>query len=164
MLAGGESTLRSSRGRPPGDAEGVRRRPTPPLAGDSASIALPNSPSKQEAYRLFMNHGLSVKAVAIEKAIQPNTVVGYLLDAQESGLPLDLQRLPELSESCVELLRAARAAVAEQGGEPLGINEIRARLADDALIDRGGVPTPTYTDVRLFLAQESCAAAGIADR
>jgi hypothetical protein len=97
-----------------------------------------------------------VQAVAIEKAIQPNTVVGYLLDAQDSGLPLDMRRLPELSESCVEMLRAARAVVAEQGGDSLSINEIRARLADVAT--GGGVPMPTYTDVRLFLAQGFCAA------
>ena len=132
-----------------GDAVGVRKRPTPALVGDSASVALPTSPSKQEAYRLFMNHGLSVEAVATEKAIQPGTVVGYLLDAQASGLPVELQRLPELSESCVEAVRAASAAVAEQGGDPLSINEIRARLAHFA-----GAPTaPTYTDVRLFLAR-----------
>jgi hypothetical protein len=134
-----------------GDAVGVRKRPTPELIGDSASVALPNSPSKQEAYRLFMNHGLSVEAVATEKAIQPGTVVGYLLDAQASGLPVELQRLPELSESCVEAVRAASAAVAEQGGDPLSINEIRARLAHGAAA--GAPTTPTYTDVRLFLAR-----------
>jgi hypothetical protein len=62
---------------------------------------------------------------------------------------VELQRLPELSESCVEAVRAASAAVAEQGGDPLSINEIRARLAPYA-----GAPTaPTYTDVRLFLAR-----------
>ncbi len=133
----------------------MRRTNPSELVGDVASIALPNSPSKQEAYRLFMDKGLSVEAVATQKAIRPSTVVGYLLDAQASGLPLDLPRLPELSEPCVEAVRAASAAVAEQGGNPLNINEIRVQLATSSDFTGGVASMPTYTDVRLFLAQGS---------
>lgn len=91
---------------------------------DAASAALPDSPSKQETYRLFTEAGLSVVEVAASKAVKPSTVVGYLLDAQANGLPLDLGRLPQLSPACDAALRAATAAVAEEGGDVSSVKQV----------------------------------------
>ena len=127
----------------------AQRTPAPGTGGDAASAALPNSPSKQEAYRLFAESGLSVEEVATEKSVQPATVIGYLLDAETSGLPVDLQRLPQPSPACAAAVRAAVAAVAVEGGDVISVKQVRARLGE-ICIDAAEVPT--YSEIRMQIA------------
>ena len=85
--------------------------------------------------------------MATEKSVQPGTVIGYLLDAEASGLPVDLQRLPQPSPACAAAVRAAVAAVAVEGGDVISVKQVRARLGE---IDAAEVPT--YSEIRTQIA------------
>eukprot|EP00887_Chlorella_sp_A99_P003535 scaffold7.g3535.t1 len=87
----------------------------------------------QEAHARYMGQGQSVHAIATtgrKSAINPQTVVGYLADAANAGLPMDWPRLMGEAGLPEEEARAISQAILAHGHEGLGA--VRRALPQEA--------------------------------
>eukprot|EP01043_Picozoa_sp_COSAG02_P008478 COSAG02_NODE_272_length_26345_cov_761.363179_5_plen_1026_part_00 len=125
---------------------GLHDRNLAPPEPKTVARTLPKiGPTKQEAYRMFTEAGLSVDEVASAKTVKTDTVIGYLLDVYMNGWPLEFDRLPRLRSEDVKAVRAAVDSVQADGGDISSMKLIRERLVDQDF---------PYIDIRLQLARD----------
>ena len=125
---------------------GLQDRDLAPAEARVVGRTLPKiGPTKQEAYQMFTEAGLSVDEVASAKAVKTDTVIGYLLDMYMNGWPLEFSRLPRLRSEDAKAVRVAITSVQADGGDISSMKLIRERLVDQDF---------PYIDIRLQLARD----------